>query len=848
MSTARRNNAAAVAADADRNNGCREFCINWFCMCLVKILILIIVLLFVSAIVCLMPDPPKTKLSPEMEKAGVGDLQHTVQALSAKTISHELAKAIHIRIGRHAPDTTSFSLGRDPKTGRFNNVIMDATSGELIIKTNEPNPIGLKSEYIELREHGTVMPNDENNSFQVSGMGEIVFKCPAGFSGHECHLTQFCNSVDDVGKFKPVTMQLFNMLNLNDNARNRHRMKQINNADNSDRLRLEQQLADNIIRRQDVTDAPLTAGENPADLIHPRIRMHCLTTNGGYILETCPSDKLLNEKLNCVPYDMCADRLAGSRHNRNLDPSKPLGDDEYYMCESNHSVRKRCEPGTIYDAQLGGCVSASRCYNKGTATFAIDNTRYLQCNHDNTGTTIDCAKTQSTVHYDENTRRHSCRTLGNQVGCVNRTFEREDDAGLKYVYGEQTCEPVEKLVLCDTTPQPERFVFKWAEQYMHVFETWPSQVMGKNGKCTDTPPLSIIHRPVPLRFTRAMHDEHPFDFQTMEYVCDPDVYRYRWDYIHNAFYDLRNPSSGPMNNTNGMLINTASPCQIDQQFSDMLPAHYDTSFLHPPVTQKPFIFISVPVYLPAPLQNALHSITGVPSNLDTFWPVHIPDLGYVSTSCTYINADAKNTTATTTTENPNPRPRPKTMVIRTECNTRIPPIGFGYKIDMTALVRRNATQLEIETAAAEAAARSTQPTQLNLYGYPDAVKNGRNHHYFIASGDLMNAQIAINNDYAMLSEISIPIERDVDVATMTESSTVEQPKYFTFNWMRVREDVDILPNLKLTSTHIVVDGVSHIRGFIVLTMYRQSGNRVALDVGGLGTITFDSNEYPALVF
>lgn len=736
------------------------------------------------------------------------------------TMEHELMNRIHARIARRAPDTTSFSLGRDSKTGLFRNVIMDANSGELLMKDNEINPIGLTSEYIDLKEHGTVIPDDKNNAYRISGMGEIVFKCPSGFSGHECHLTQYCNTVEDVGKYKPVTMQLFNMLNLNVNARNRQRMRAIkdggdgsgdrsNDIDNSISL-----FDSNDDDNNDVVDA-----DKVAELIHPRIRMHCLTTNGGYLLETCPSDKLLDINLNCVPYDTCSDRLAGSRHTQQLDPSNPLGRDEYYICEGSKSVRKQCSAGNVFDSEMGGCVSDSRCFNMGRSTFPINSTTYLQCAYDE-GITVDCAATGSRVYYDPNTRRHSCRALTSTgpPTCVPRLFERESDSVLKYTYGQLFCDPEERLVICDTTPEPERYVFTWAEKFEYVFQLWPRQVLTKDGKCTDSPPLTIVHKPVMLRFSRAMYAEHPFDFPTMSYICDDARARYRWDYIQNVVYDIQKPERGPLRITNDFLVSTAAPCQWDAQDLTIMPPHFNTSFLHPPVNEMPFIFISVPVYLPKSLRDIIRQSSGLPEmDTSTFWPIYIPDVGYVVSQCLYTGPDE---TA---------QIDPKTLVIRTERNTKTPPIGFEF-------------------ASSDASATVTVPTQLELIGYPNATKTSQNQHYYIASGQLMGAQFAkTEGDYALLNEYMVPIERQV----ITTNQNPDNVRYFTFNWSRIIDTITIMPGLQIKPTAVSIFGKDYPRGFLVCSLTVQPGSdseMLVLDIGGLDEIIFIAEDFPQLFF
>lgn len=728
-------------------------------------------------------------------------------------------QAIHSRIIRRAPDTTSFSLGRNPKTGRFMNVIMDTTSGDLLVRNNDLNPIGLTSEYIELRDHGTVIPDNENNAYRISGMGEVVFKCPPGFTGHECHLTQYCNTVDDIGKYKPVTMQLFNMLNLNINARNRQRMRTAPNNDNNDADEIPQEqpmIVDAAATNTRYTnDGDYVDDARVAELIHPRIRMHCLTTNGGYVLETCPPDKLLDINLNCVPYDMCSDRLSGSRHNQQLEPNDPLGTDEYYICQDNKSVRKRCTKGTVFDSAMGGCVPDSRCYNMGKVTFPINSHSYLQCAYDE-GSVVECPQDTSSVHYDTVSKRHSCRMLAGTgtVNCIPRIFEHEIDSTLKYAYGQQICTPEERIVLCDTTPEPERFIFTWAERFEHVFPLWPRQVLDTDGQCTDAPPLSIIHKPVMLRFSKAMYTEHPFDFPTMEYVCDPTRARYRWDYVQNVVYDIQHEERGPLRITNDFLVSTAAPCQLDAQDTTLMPPHYDVSFLHPPVEQRPFIFISIPTYLPTTLRNTVREASGNLPIDTTFWPVYIPNVGYTVSQCIYMSS-----------ENEMHPLDPNVLLIRTERNTKTPPFGFNSR----SVNNDNAQQLE-------------------LFGYPKATKNGHNHHYYIATGRIEGAQIAQTaDDYALLDEQRIPIESSVTTTNQDEATV----RYFTFNWSRIIDTVDVLPGLQITPTSIIIHGTTYIRGFLVLSLTPRVGSNselMVLDIGGLDDIVFVAKDYPELYF
>lgn len=721
------------------------------------------------------------------------DVQLELDAMMAKSMLKDgttpqydqaLLHDIHKRIARRIPDVTSYSLGYDPNnSGRFLNVIMDGSTGELLVKENEPNPIGLQSNYILLHDHGTVTPDPKiENAYRISGMGDIVFQCPNGFTGYECRLSQFCNGHDDVGMYKPVTLQLFDTLNINVKTRNRLMLAEKENL-------------------QPVPDV--------AELVHPRIRMYCSTADGGYILESCPPEKLLDANLNCQLYDTCGDRLSGTKHTQNIDPTNPLNINEYYMCENHKSVRKECAPNTYYSNEMYGCITNIQCFNSGKRTIPIDNQSYWQCSNDS-GSIVVCPKKSSHVDIDPNTESLYCRPNdSNYIDCVPQVFEHEFDSTLKFKYGQRICSPESKLILCDTTQIEKHRDFTWGEDFQYTFKHWPRQVLTDYGTCTNNPDTSIIVGPVDLRYSSAMNAAHPFDFRTMSYVCTDPKFRYRWDYINNYIVDLKTQEHLMV--TDDFLVSTSAPCQEAAQNLLITPPHFKTKFLYPPLLKAPFIFIAVPVYTTANVKKELNIVNQL-GQTDVFWPAFVPNTGYVIMTCSYVRQDTF-----VPREEPILSDDPDVMLLRTVYNKKYPPNGF-YEAKNTKTI-----------------------TQLELIGYPDAPKNNSAQHYYIASGVLNTAVLAKPDGYEYLSTLVYPVMKSIATNVTTSIN-------FTFNWNLIVGDLDILPNFKITKSSFYVDGVEYDRGFLLLTLAPSTNNKSILSVGDVESITFDPSKYPTLSF
>lgn len=414
------------------------------------------------------------------------------------------------------PSTIAFSLGYDRERGKYKNATITNEGGVKI--RYDANPIAHDGSFIILKEHGVVQPDKQTkNGYRISGMDLVHIKCPDGYEGFECKLKPLCSGAD-VGKYKPLTYTQFNGLGLYSNT---FRAKAISTRR----------------KRRDASEQT-----------HPRIRVHCLN-DGKYELQTCPDNELLNHDLKCVPYDICTDRIDGFKHNYKISANQAdLSDDQYYVCDGNVSVLRRCPESSVFSASNKICVSRSACFGKGDATIKIDANNYIQCNND-LGTKVHCEHGVT-----ENANGHlQCLYLT----CKPSVFEKET-TDLYYASGGVVCvndTAVEKM--CDTSPiaSPYRIKQTWAiTEFNDPFSDWPKEIYDDSlGKCVSAANAKSIAKRLPdIRWTKLMPEVHKFDYEKRQFVCADGEYRIDYE---------RNEIVPPL--PVGRYVQTAAPCQSE---------------------------------------------------------------------------------------------------------------------------------------------------------------------------------------------------------------------------------------------------------------------------------------------
>lgn len=389
------------------------------------------------------------------------------------------------RISQLHPLTTAFTL--DQRAGKFRNIKADQYGKVKMYM--EDFPVTADGQYLILKDHGTVV--EKSDGFSISGMDFVNFKCPVGYESNLCHMKPLCTA-DDNGKTKPITYNQFNGLGL-------YR----NNFDYT------------------TTQRYMPDGSNN-EPIHKRLRVHCIDSLGHYEIESCPQNTLLNKELQCEPYDICNDRLTGFKHNFKIDQHDSiLGNDEYYICENNVSIKRRCPDKTVFSLASNGCISKSICYGHGQETIAVDSNTYIQCKNDS-GERISCP---DGVAMDEN------NVLSCNIYICSPEVRQFENKHLRYTFSETTClNNVAQTTTCDSLTSDRIYKYKWVDDFQYRLENWPKEIL-KDGKCT-TPDDSIIYDPiVNLSWSPAMPTRHPFNLKTQQFECDSTKYKYRWDYI-----------------------------------------------------------------------------------------------------------------------------------------------------------------------------------------------------------------------------------------------------------------------------------------------------------------------------
>lgn len=423
---------------------------------------------------------------------------------------------IFILLAKTDPTTRAYSLGYNDRTQKYRNVTVN--QDQMIRIQEDLYPMHNDASLIVLQDHGTV--TEAENGFKISGMDLVEFSCPPGYEGANCTSKPIC-SENDNGKIKTITYTEFNSLGLYNNTFH---------DDNNDLHRR---------RRRSIDDE--------IEPTHPRLRVHCLE-NGKYNIQACNDNQLLDESLNCQPYDVCEDRLNGFKHNYIIKSGdEALPENEYYVCENNISKKSKCSEDTVFSFESKGCITKSLCFGKGYSTLPIDEHNYIQCEHD-VGTKIHCNE-----KVDDNNGLLSCHISL----CKPNIFSYKDDM-LEYNYGQIQCVNDKAIVTtCDESPNPRIYKYSWLEDFTYSIDQWPTQILNKTNGLCESPDTSIIHNPIiELAWSDAMPEKHKFNIITEEYVCDSE-HKYRWDY--------RNLDTVPP--THGTFVETGTPCQIDPKVS-----------------------------------------------------------------------------------------------------------------------------------------------------------------------------------------------------------------------------------------------------------------------------------------
>lgn len=497
---------------------------------------------------------------------------------NVQTILQELTKS--------RPDTRAVSLGYDRTKQKFRNAVLDQ-QGNVVIRY-DPYPVTEAGEYIVLQEHGRV--NYKDDHYTIDGFPFTKFTCPDGFVGKNCDPVPLCDESDE-NVYRPLTYRQFNRLRLYDSSIGPTRQQ---------RRR----------RRRDL--------EN----IHDRIKIHCIA-NGKYELETCNNNELLDSNLECRPYDVCEDRLAGTKHNYPIKTDDVLEPNEYYTCSNNRSVRTKCSGSDmVFSPVYGTCIVKNQCVGMGDATIRIDDHRYVQCK-DDTGRTVTCT---NGIQEDETTGRLSCIT----ILCKPYDLKYEDNV-FRYVYGRVTCQddrPVEQI--CEVEPYREHtYSYKWAQPFQLKIGNIPSNVY-VDGSCK---PLTnfhdIVHNPVvQLAWSDAMSQPYPFDFVKQEYICDT---KYRWDYVKGVTVPSTND-----------FVDPGAPCQDRSYTTFELPwQNFET--VRYPETGPPVLIGTPTTYV--------HE-----TDTDSHWPVYLGNNQY-QVSLFDIQPD-------------------KGRIVLTDWIDNVPPLGF----------------------------------------------------------------------------------------------------------------------------------------------------------------------------
>lgn len=458
-------------------------------------------------------------------------------------------KKIHNLLAQSNQYLVAFNLGRNEVTKKFK--VATVTSKGDIAVTEEAYPREPSGRLMTLIDHGDIHV-EQNGDYKISGINETI-RCPSGYGGSTCQILPICEPIKDDGKLKPVTGAIFNNLGLFNTAFPLSRIE---------------------------------TSSDKKDYHHPRLRIHCLD-NGRYTIENCPQNKLLDDNLNCIPYDICQDHVNGFKHNYPISNNDKLTKNEYYSCVNNSSVRNKCtSEDLIFSNNLRTCITSNQCVGLGNVTIPVDANNYILCKNDQV----------YKVYCSGGVQKNEDGLLS----CVIKTCKEKkvslDDGNLQYDYGEIKCSSSDKPIIkiCDNSPKPYKWRYSWAKEFDVSLDNWPREIY-VNGNCRE-PTLDdgILKNPViDVKWSDAMARGHPFDLLKKRYVCSTDK-PYRWDYQTGKLYKL-DPTTGTeleYKLTNKEFVQTNEPCQDKIYSLDQTPWGIGKYETYPP--NKPPMIITVP--------------------------------------------------------------------------------------------------------------------------------------------------------------------------------------------------------------------------------------------------------------
>lgn len=667
-------------------------------------------------------------------------------------------KKIATYLQKFDPTISTFCLGKNPHNNLYSNVKIQGGIPE--IQENE-YPIGMHGLYIVLKEHGDII--EEIDGFTIAGFDFVTFKCPPGFSGSTCQPIPVCGE-DEEGNIKSITFTQFNVFNLN--------TKTFPNV---------------IINETSSSNSHM----NNDNLTHKRIRAKCLP-NGEIEFQTCPVGTLLNEQLQCEPYDICQDSLPGRKHNykpygelnnelddnskfkicinENSDPksSPKLNKHQYYICVNkdgdNVSCLRTCPDQKVFSRDSSGCITESICYGKGVTTLKNDDDddddakSFIQCKHDQ-GIRITCA---NGIITNEPSGLISCKV----PLCTPYKYEHSD-IYTKYVYGETTCDKNDNPIttMCNLTQKTRIWEWQWGEKFQFQIP-WPAEVMVGNTCQIPTDDI-ITNNKIRLRWSNAMPKEHLFDLKTEQFICENNE-EYRWNYKAGVTEPIAEDTA---------FINPASPCQKKEDF--LSPGFIPfPKTLYPPGTRA-FIYLTV--------NTILDDYDGL-----SFWPRFNPkndeSIRFTVTICRYTDAE---------------------LLVETFGSSK-PPLGFVFPLKND------------ET--------NTESRNLILNGYADAEINPTRQHYFIATGEVETAKM-------YLPELIKPYSKNIALKTKIENTA--QNITFSIAWHKITKAIEILPDLIFNSQSVTYREKIIDAGYIIMSIKNIKYNKSVFQIGRETDITVE---------
>lgn len=396
------------------------------------------------------------------------------------------------------PNVLAFAVSFDRNSQQATNVLLDQR-GRALVKDTDKLPIRTSGAYFRLDPHGKVTYDD--TGYTVTGIVSNKFVCPNGFGGKDCALLPLCTP-SDVGKLKPLTYSQFNALRLYEASA------------------LGDDISSTRRKRQ-------TGGQ---ELLYPRIRVRCLNQFGAYRLESCPRNELLNENLECKPYDICTDSVDGYRHKLQIHPDQKLRPNQYYVCRDDRSVLAECaDKDSVWVDRDKLCEISNVCTNlDDDTTLPADNNQnaYVTCQ----GGQPKLVQCEYGVEILSNGRR-VCR----RQTCVP-SVERYEDTHLRYATSAVRCNGEEPSQLnCTEQSSAKTFPFAWKSdkkdvQFNIVVPNWPDRVYDEQKLQCVTPDQSkVLYNPVvTIRYTDIMPRPYSFDITARKFVCQPN--QSYWDY------------------------------------------------------------------------------------------------------------------------------------------------------------------------------------------------------------------------------------------------------------------------------------------------------------------------------